>query len=211
MIPTLQAGQTGRAGARAVAAAGWNAGLADALWSFSTLGRVAAAGLGLMSQYSIVSTRSNSAGKWYAEVRFEFAVGYGSSVRHDVGLTRDNPPAGASSPITAGHGYRRNGNIYVNASSTVSAAGLSSGDIVRIAADLTMGDAWYAVNGGAWIGGGDPEGSPSAPTLTGLTTGVPWFVGACKETGVETTTFTLYGHAALLNYAVPAGFTPWAD
>jgi hypothetical protein len=78
---------------------------------------------------------------------------------------------------TAGHvfaGVLHDGSLIVNAGPILNAASvggpLAPGDVVRIAMNGITREVWFALNGGAWAGGGDPA-SGTLPSVSNVEPG----------------------------------------
>lgn len=98
--------------------------------------------------------------------------------------------------------------------SSAAATAAAQGDVVCVAADLSLGRMWVRVNGGAWIGGGDPAAN-TTPTFTGMAVAGGSFWGnfrPCVAPGIGTTLTANFGGKTFAQ-TVPSGFAgwPWAQ
>lgn len=95
-----------------------------------------------------------------------------------------------------------------------SATAAAQGDVICCAVDLGANAIWIRVNGGTWIGGGNPAAGTS-PTFSGLSIPVNSFWGdyrPCALAGIGVTLTANFGSSAFA-FGVPAGFGgwPWAQ
>lgn len=109
-------------------------------------------------------------------------------------------------------GFTQNGSTALAISNSGSAAAtvVAQGDRVCFAADLGTGRLWVRVNGGAWIGGGDPAAG-TTPTFSGLAVPGGSFWGdfrPCALPGNGVTLTANFGSQAFA-HSVPAGFSGW--
>jgi hypothetical protein len=206
MIPTVQLGQFGLAGKRAVVPVTWDAAALTGSWSLTNGGRTAEV-TGGTSVRSVVSTTGFSAGKRYFEIVFDSGSSYGDLVRHDLGVTRDKPVASGSSIVGAGIGYRRSGKVQKGGSSVFTATALTGGDVVMVAFDIDAGDVWFGLNG-TWLNSGDPGAGTNAIDTT-MAAGT-YYIGASSESGADLKT-TMRVAAGQFSYSVPSGFSAWSS
>lgn len=159
-----------------------------------------------------------NSGKRYWEIQltalpasYRFAVGIDASsvnfTTTEAETIGDVPGQWGFSQTQAGASLRQFG----SSTSTTSAV---QGDRICCAADLTAGSLWIRVNGGAWIGGGDPA-TGASPTFSGLAVASGAYWGDFRPTafvGDGVTILANFGSQAF-SHAVPSGFSgwPWAQ
>ena len=85
-----------------------------------------------------------------------------------------------------------------------SSAPLAVGQIIGFAYDRSSGYGWLNIDGGAWIGGGDPSAGTS-PTFTGISGSV--FALAQAYTATTAAVFQGGFNLVDLEFPVPSGFT----
>jgi len=146
-----------------------------------------------------------SSGKYYAEFLINgTSSGYpavGILAPNDAGLTAyANPSTGAV--------YFQGGYITRDGSTVVSSlTQLSANDIVRVAYDPSTRNVWFALNGGSWVGGGNPAtGSTPSTTLNANDRGYCFGASVYTSAGVTINT----GQRAWA-YTAPSGFSPLVD
>ena len=146
-----------------------------------------------------------SSGKYYAEFLINgTSSGYpavGILAPNDAGLTAyANPSTGAV--------YFQGGYITRDGSTVVSSlTQLSANDIVRVAYDPSTRNVWFALNGGSWVGGGNPAtGSTPSTTLNANDRGYCFGASVYTSAGVTINT----GQRAFA-YTAPSGFSPLVD
>ncbi len=179
----------------------WDAGLSAAGLGLS--GKTAA-DVGGRNYENAIANKAKTSGKWYLEFRLGKAPDNGNAW---LGI--------ADSTITNGTHYETanqapialavNQNRAVYASQVLvedfGAGGLSTGDVVCLAVDLTAGTGSIRVNGGPWAGG-----SETAGIITGQ---VGPYRPACmlRQFGV----CTLRTTAAEFTHTPPSGYLGWDD
>lgn len=154
---------------------------------------------------SVLGVGGRSSGKRYFEIELISVANFGTSVRHDFGLTRYAAVPNGTSGAEEGGGYRRGGAIFIGLVNVGTVSEAFSGDVIGVAANLDTGALWFALNG-VWTQG-DPEAgtSPEGSTVTGHT----YRPFASAESPV-TTDVRLRALNDDLVYPPPAGFSSWA-
>jgi len=150
-----------------------------------------------------------SSGKWYFEVRLDSM--YDQSGPPYVGITSVLTAAPLGSlPYRYLYFYFRSGlKAYSTSDTSYTTAGFgsawASGDVIGVAVDMDARKIWYSRNG-VWQGGGDPSaGTSPASSWSYVFTAYPTFA----PMNINYCTATLRTGSAPLQYALPAGFSPW--
>ena len=179
----------------------------------------------ISSSWCAARVRTNAfAGKRYVEFKILGPgedVSAGSAVGTCVGLhdaTESqlyNNPVGTAQVAFSTVGFDHSGasiGYVVNGSSGIgsSAYAHATGDVIRLAFDQLTGGMWYAKNGGAWIGGGDPAAGTS-PTHTLTRRQLVPYVTYYHRNLAGTSEVQIVLDPAELQYSVPAGFSTWGD
>lgn len=174
---------------------------------------------GGLSRYRMVrGVNGRTTGKVYFEVRVttlppggDFWLGIDASAGNFI--TQESEVIGD----TAGQwGLEQNAGAATVRSfgTSASTTAVAQGDVICVAADLSLGRMWIRRNGGAWIGGGDPAAN-TTPTFTGMAVPVGSFWGdyrPCVAPGIGVTLTANFGSQTFA-HAVPATFAgwPWAQ
>ena len=85
---------------------------------------------------------------------------------------------------------------------------LTAGQRVGIAYNQNTGNAWARINGGAWLGGGDPVAGTS-PTATGISG--PQYVSCAVGEFSSSSQVVLAAMLAAFVDAVPSGYSSWSS
>ena len=192
----------------AVSSAGyWDPTTTTNTWTLSDSDKTAHADawpLGGMA--TVLGVGGRSTGKYYLEIYIIDTDGaFGSSVRHDFGITFMTFVGAGGSGLENGAGYRRAGVIMINNTDVGTVTQLFGGDVVGVAVDLDSGDIWFSYNG-TWT-----QGDPSAGTSPegSVTTGETYRPFISTESPINTHA-TLRISTTEFSYSVPTGFTQWA-
>lgn len=154
---------------------------------------------------SVLGVGGRSSGKRYFEIELISVDNFGTSVRHDFGLTRHAAVPNGTSGVEEGGGYRRGGAIFIELTNVGTVSQAFAGDVIGVAANLDTGALWFALNG-VWTQGDPGAGtSPEGYTVAGHT----YRPFASAESPV-TTDVRLRALNADFVYPVPAGFSSWA-
>lgn len=155
-----------------------------------------------------------TAGKCYWEVQATTLpsgarFGAGLDASQQDGQTYDTQQLG---DFAGQWGFTQNGAtaLAISNSGSVAATVVAQGDRVCFAADLGAGKLWVRVNGGAWIGGGDPA-TGASPTFSGLAVPGGSFWGdfrPCALPGAGVTLTANFGSQTFV-HSVPSGFAGW--
>lgn len=179
-------------------------------WVFSNGDKTAqyttpASGLAIQS---VAGTVARSAGKRYFEIELtQTLVSFGTSVRHDLGVTYSSIPiSSGDSGQGVGIGYRRGGAIYTHGTSVGTVTALTSGDVVGVAIDIDTGKVWLSLNGTYTQGDPAADTSPEA-TLTASIDYRPFFSAESLAYSTATIRTTL----AEFTTAPPSGYISWAS
>lgn len=104
-------------------------------------------------------------------------------------------------------GIWREGRVYQSGASIhIAGAAYPDNSEVQIALIVATRRYWMRVNGGTWVGGGDPV-TNTTPTGTLPGTGAIHICASLDARGTPNGTVTLPATPALVTGAVPAGFT----
>jgi hypothetical protein len=145
-----------------------------------------------------LSTTGHNSGKWYFEILL------GSSVNNGPGLANRsiNLNIFPGQDIN-GWVWNANAGAFVNNNNYVSAGGgVSSGDVVGIALDMSSGNAWFAKNN-TWANSGNPA-TGANPSFTGLTGTIYAACGAYDSSTVNRVRLS-----SGFSYSPPSGFSSW--
>ncbi|NVJ99177.1 MAG: cadherin-like domain-containing protein, partial [Alphaproteobacteria bacterium] len=162
---------------------------------------------------AIPADHSVLTGKWYWEQTFDDLSGTMDAIQIGIIAPADTDWAGDPFIRNVDDAFvlRGNGKLYEGngGSASTTSFGFGNfevGDVIGVALDLDNGNMWISING-EWLGGGDP-GTGTAPTVSGLTTGidyVPIAVGYTLNVGTNhTVTFDFSGGGN-----VPTGFSQY--
>lgn len=179
----------------------WNSGDLSGM-TLSGFDMVAAETAGVHS--GVRANVGRRSGKFY----FEVEVVSGAGDDWLAGLCNGSVSL-ASAWSSAGYRimYRGGGSLWADGTNFSSGSGLSNGDKVCFAVDLDTRKCWMRVNGGAWIGGGDPAaGTTPTRTLGGTDALYPV---AHSDNISGTTEYRLRAAEADLIHSMPSGFSAW--
>ena len=184
----------------------WNTGVSNVTYSDADATITATA----TGEKTVRSTAAKSSGKWYAEMSASLlATGGINSVADTWWGVAANASAYPGNTGTSGIGVtgsRAPLQDALSATLSTSTLGYASGSarILMIAVDFDAKKLWFGADG-AWLASGDPAAGTGA-SASGWSSTPTWYI-----------TFRPYfnGDAATLqgarNYAVPTGFSRWAD
>lgn len=143
-----------------------------------------------------------TSGKWYWEVTETISNNYGNT---GLGTSTSNNQFYQD---TSGNYFiqRSSDSAFTNqgswsSSSTTSTAYNSSSVRFGYAYEVSSGKVWIRINGGSWIGGGNPA-TGSTPTVT--ISGTVYLVGSTYDTNTQS--FTITSKTSQTD-SVPSGFT----
>jgi hypothetical protein len=166
----------------------------------------------------VVSLEGRSSGKRYSEIRLAL-VTLSSPGRFQLGITQNNPPNQGQVTSSDGGVAWDAGGRFDQSNAWISAYNADdipeASDVLRIAHNIPGGRVWMAINGGGWIGGGDPEADtdPTATVATGT-----WYLGMCAgynvSAGPNVEVFiwraSIRTRADQFTHPIPAGFVQFA-
>ncbi len=147
-----------------------------------------------------------SSGKWYAE--FKITGNYPVTIGVGDASKRQTPEATLGYLPTEYSYYPYNGTIGNNNVFASGYPGLTAGDTVMVAVDMTAGKIWFGKNG-TWLGTGNPS-TGANPQYSGLTGTKAFAVDTLASAGTIQANFGQSGRFGTSYYGAAGGYFTYA-